>query len=212
MLRIASQAPQAVELTEFVLGNFDKPTYTFSADLIGVGQRLITQKRYDAGLAALVGAAHRDLAGRDGVTRVRDNMFRLTPRLARVLEGAIANHLARTLDYFAATLAQSSNYSGAVHVRLLAQLISGDVDRFKQFGRILFGIEGEALFKEPEEPVEISVDLFRKGYRTQAIELLVASTGAIDAESTRWQKMYEALPDNAHLWSILPDRISVIPH
>jgi len=207
MLRVAAQAPQADELTWYIMEGSYETRDLLVNQLLSYGQHLIERERYDAGLAVLVGVATRDLGGVRAIRRVQDALGHVTPRIARVHERVVADQLVGSLDYFAATLARTRHYSGAVHMRLLARLIGGDIDRFKSFGLILFDVGGEKLFSEPELPLRICVELSERGYRTQATELLAATTGATEAEGMRWRQMYEALPDPVHLKALIPDRV-----
>jgi hypothetical protein len=207
IMRIAAQIPEMTGFADRFARVGATSREQLAGDLIAESDRLIGAERFDAGLAVLAGAAHRDLAGRSAFERVRRIVAGVTPRIARVHEPGIARQLSTMLDDFSATLAHNKHHAAAVHTRLLSPLICGDVERFSRLGRSLLDVPGERLFDKADEALAICIGLHDKGYRTQAIELLGAATGATELDAARWQSMYEALPEQVLLRTTIQDRV-----
>jgi hypothetical protein len=207
-MRIMAQAPD---------GNFDTwwksepwggSGYQLGQTFFATGMGLLTKGKYDAGLSVLTCTANRAFAPRLAAGELERAVGWVPSRLARVLEVEGASDLCQSLDRFANSLALTQHHAAAVHTRLLLPLMCGDIAQFEQYGRCLFKVPGERMWSRIDEPLAICIELNAKGYRTQAVELLAASTGALDDERERWRLMYDALPPSAAVSSGIGARVA----
>jgi hypothetical protein len=195
-LRVAVQAPHVHNLLGVGWQHRNLSPNHLGLELLRVGNSLIAEGSFDAGLAALTGAAHRELAGLAAITAIQHVVSRLTPRKARIPERPIVDEFGHRLGDLAVWLADTGHHGAAVHAILLTPLMAGNLDAFQDFGRRILLSSPDPLLGPVQQPIELCLELHRAGYRTQAVELLAAATGVAESDKFQWRRQYENIADH----------------
>jgi hypothetical protein len=196
-LQLAAQAPHSYELIDLSGRPVSYPhsQQAFGDEMVSTGMRLIESGKYDAGISVLTCSAGMEFAGTDAIDPVQNSILTLPSRVARVptsIEPVI-----KELGTATMLLASTGHFAAAIHTRLMMPLLNGDLPEFTRLGQRTLELGGLQLTSASGEPLGMSVRLNSKGYRAQAIELLIATTGIAPGDQTRWEDVYEGIKELA---------------
>lgn len=192
LAQLAVQSPQAWDFISrrLPLGSADA---NLGQRLVMAGTELIDQGMFDAGLSFLSSAAYGGLAGRSAIPALRDAIAQAPQHDATIVSGENAQAVTRDLATAATRLAATDHYVSALHTNLLEPLLNGDNSRFVRIGTRILQDASPYSGGAITDTVDLALDLCRKGYRSQAVDLVTASTDIPYVDQPGWRRMYLAM-------------------
>lgn len=193
LAQLAVQSPKAWDFIRrrLALGSADR---NLGRRLVRAGTELIDEGMFGAGLSFLSSAAYGGLAGRSAIPALRDAIAQAPQQDAKIVSGRKAQTVKRDLSIAATQLAATDHYVSALHANLLEPLLDGDNTRFALIGtRILRDASPYSGGASITDRVDLALDLCRKGYRSQAVDLVTASTDIPYVDQSGWRRMYLAM-------------------
>lgn len=161
--------------------------------MISAGVKLVDLGLYDAGLSLLSSATYDKLAGVAAIPFLNDAIAHVPGQGIVKISDSDARSIRRDLATAAVRLADTNHYVSALHANLLEPLIVGDLDHFTDIGKLVIGQSHSGSVGSKIDPLWLVLELSKKGYRGQAIDLLTSATGVPYDDHSGWRQMYDII-------------------